>query len=298
MLSYHSTPIQELHAEFLHEKGIKLFIKREDQNHPHVSGNKWWKLKYNLEEAKKLGHSKLLTFGGAFSNHIYSTAAAANELGIESIGMIRGEETLPLNHTLTFANAMGMRLHFVPREAYRKKTEQDFIDELHFKFGDFYLIPEGGSNQLAVKGCAEFGQQLETELAFDHLCLPVGTGATMAGIIAGVGNSKKVVGFSVLKGGDFFVEDVKANLNTYSPNNFFTWEINTDYHFGGYAKTTSELLDVKKQFEETYNIPLDHVYTAKMMAGIFDLIKKGYFQSGSTILAIHTGGLQGNYSVI
>jgi 1-aminocyclopropane-1-carboxylate deaminase len=298
MITYTPTSVQQLHSEFLHERGIRLFIKREDQNHPRVSGNKWWKLKYNLEEAKNLGHSKLLTFGGAFSNHIYATAAAANELGIESIGIIRGEEIFPLNHTLTFAKMMGMRLHFVSREAYRKKKEQGFIDELHAKYGDFYLIPEGGSSELAIKGCAEFGEQLKSELAFDYLCLPVGTGATMAGIIAGVGNSKKVIGFSVLKGGDLLVEDVKANLNTYSTNNFFNWEINTNYHFGGYAKTTSELLDFKKHFEETYNTPLDHVYTAKMMAGVFDLIKKGYFQNGSTILAIHTGGLQGNYPTI
>ncbi len=298
MLAYTTTQIQELHAEFLHEKGIKLFIKREDQNHPHVSGNKWWKLKYNLDEAKKLGHSKLLTFGGAFSNHIYSTAAAANELGIESIGMIRGEEIFPLNHTLTFAKEMGMRLHFVTREAYRKKTEQDFIDELQTKFGDFYLIPEGGFNQFAVNGCAEFGEQLKTEFAFDYLCLPVGTGATMAGIIAGVGNSKRVVGFSALKSGDFLVKDVKANLKEYADTDFSNWEIMTDFHFGGYAKTTAQLLDFKKSFETKYHIPLDHVYTAKMMAGIFDLLARGYFERGSTILVVHTGGLQGNTSVI
>jgi 1-aminocyclopropane-1-carboxylate deaminase len=298
MITYNPTPIQELSAELFHKKGIKLFVKREDQNHPHVSGNKWWKLKYNLEEAKKLGHSKLFTFGGAFSNHVYSTAAAANELGIESIGVIRGEEILPLNHTLTFAKAMGMRLHFVTREAYRKKAEQDFIDDLHTRFGDFYLIPEGGSNQLALKGCAEFGKQLTEALDFDCLCLPVGTGTTMAGIIAGVGNSKKVVGFSALKGGDFLVKDVKTNLKEYAATDFSNWEIMTDFHFGGYAKTTAQLLDFKKSFETKYDIPLDHIYTAKMMAGIFDLIESGYFEKGSTILVIHTGGLQGNKSVI
>jgi 1-aminocyclopropane-1-carboxylate deaminase len=298
MITYHSTPIQELNAELLHEKGIELFIKCEVQNHPHVSGNKWWKLKYNLEEAKKLGYSKLLTFGGAFSNHIYATAAAANELEIESIGIIRGEETLPLNHTLSFAKAMGMVLNFVSRDTYRNKTEQKFIDDLHTRFGDFYLIPEGGSNQLAIKGCAEFGRQLKRELDFDYVCLPVGTGATMAGIIAGVGNSKKVIGFSALKGGDFLVADVKANLKEYADTDFSNWEIVTDFHFGGYAKTKAQLLDFKKSFETKYHIPLDHVYTAKMMAGIFDLVARGYFERGSTILVVHTGGLQGNTSVI
>jgi 1-aminocyclopropane-1-carboxylate deaminase len=298
MLAYTPTQIQELHAEFLYERGIKLFIKREDQNHPRVSGNKWWKLKYNLEEAKKQGHSKLLTFGGAYSNHIYATAAAANEIGFESIGIIRGEETPPLNHTLSFAKAMGMVLNFVSRGTYRNKTDQKFIDDLHTRFGDFYLIPEGGSNPLAVKGCAEFGGKLKADLNFDYVCLPIGTGATMAGIIAGVGNTKKVIGFSALKGGDFLVADVKANLKAYTPTDFSNWEIMTDFHFGGYAKTTSQLLDFKKSFEMKYDIPLDHVYTAKMMAGIFDLIERGYFEKGSTILVIHTGGLQGNQSVI
>lgn len=298
MLFYNPTPPQAIQNELTNSGEIRLFVKREDLNHPFISGNKWWKLKYNLEEAKKLGHSRLLTFGGAFSNHIYATAAAANELGFESIGIIRGEETLPLNHTLSFAKTLGMTLNFVSRETYRKKTEQKFIDDLHSRLGDFYLIPEGGSNQLAVRGCAEFGKQLIGELDFDYVCLPVGTGATMAGIIAGVGNSKKVIGFSALKGGDFLVADVKANLKAYTAIDFSNWEIMTDFHFGGYAKTTSQLLDFKKSFEMKYDFPLDHIYTAKMMAGIFDLIERGFFEKGSTILVIHTGGLQGNQSVI
>jgi 1-aminocyclopropane-1-carboxylate deaminase len=298
MLNYNTTPLQEIGNARVDSNQIKLFVKREDLNHTHISGNKWWKLKYNLEEAKKLGHRKLLTFGGAYSNHIYATAAAANEIGFESIGIIRGEKTLPLNQTLSFAHAKGMQLHFALRHDYRMKTDPDFVHQLRQQFGDFYLIPEGGSNLLAVKGCAEFGTQLKAAIAFDYLCLPVGTGATMAGIIAGVGNQKKVVGFSVLKGGDFLVNDVKANLKAYTPTDFSNWEIITNYHFGGYAKTTSELLDFKQSFELSYHIPLDHVYTAKMIAGIFDLMEKGYFKKGSTILAVHTGGLQGNQGVI
>jgi 1-aminocyclopropane-1-carboxylate deaminase len=298
MLNYTITPLQEIHHGLTASNGIKLFIKREDLNHRHISGNKWWKLKYNLQEAKKQGHNKLLTFGGAFSNHIYATAAAANEMGLQSIGIIRGEETLPLNNTLQFASAMGMQLHYVSREVYRTKTQQNFIEDLHATFGHFYLIPEGGSNQLAISGCAEFGQQLKEEGDFDYVCLPIGTGATMAGIIVGVGNSKKIVGFSVLKGGGFLVEDVNATLKTFCPSEFFNWQIMTDYHFGGYAKTTDALIEFKKLFEIEYQIPLDQVYTTKMMAGVFDLIAKGYFEKGSTVLAIHTGGLQGNYPVI
>ena len=294
MLNYSLTPVQEIKSGLLHSFGVKLLLKREDQNHPHVSGNKWWKLKYNLAEAERLGHTKLLTFGGAYSNHIFAAAAAAKECGLESIGIVRGDETVPLNHTLAFAESCGMKLHFVSREEYRKKTEQTFIDQLHHQFGDFYLIPEGGSNEQAIKGCAEFGAHLISESHVDYVCLPVGTGATLAGVIAGVGNSKKVIGFSVLKGGDFLSDQIKSHLKNYSGEEFFNWEIMTDYHFGGYAKAPVELLDFKKSFEHTYQIPLDQVYTAKMMAGIVDLVSKGYFERGTTVLAIHTGGLQGN----
>ncbi len=294
MPEYNSTPIQEINHELLHSQGLRLLLKREDLNHPHVSGNKWWKLKYNLEEAMKLGHSRLLTFGGAFSNHIYATAAAANEHGFESIGIIRGEEMSPLNQTLDFAKSLGMDLHFVSREEYRKKTQLEFIESLHVRFGEFYLIPEGGSNALAVQGCVEFGELLVRETLFDYVCLPVGTGTSMAGVIAGVGSSKKVIGFSVLKDGGFLAEDVKTHLKCHSDDEFYTWQIITDYHFGGYAKAPSELLVFKKSFEALHKIPLDQVYTAKMMSGIFDLINKGYFEKGSIVLAIHTGGLQGN----
>ncbi|MDH5368219.1 MAG: 1-aminocyclopropane-1-carboxylate deaminase/D-cysteine desulfhydrase, partial [Cyclobacteriaceae bacterium] len=142
--------LQEIKEDFIEEKNIKLFLKREDLLHNKVSGNKWRKLKYNLQTAKEQGYTTLLTFGGAYSNHIYATAAAANEAGFNSIGVIRGERTEPLNATLTFAEQMGMQLHFVSRTLYREKKEKYFIDNLRHEFGDFYLIPEGGSNNLAV----------------------------------------------------------------------------------------------------------------------------------------------------
>ncbi len=293
MINYNPTPIQQINSEWIRAAGIQLFMKREDMNHPHISGNKWWKLKYNLERAKELKHKNILTFGGAFSNHIYSTAAAAKECDFETIGVIRGEEVLPLNSTLRFAKEMGMQLHYISREAYRKKNEFEFTENLKDKYGHFYLIPEGGSNVLAIKGCDEFGSNLIHESDFDYLCLPVGTGTTLAGIVAGIGNTKRVIGFSVLMGGDFLVADVKAHLSNYSTNDFSNWEINTDYHFGGYAKATNELISFKKHFEMEFGIPLDRIYTAKMMAGIFDLIQKEYFKRGSTVLAIHTGGMQG-----
>lgn len=288
MLSYSQTPVQEIHDPILDKAGLRLLVKREDLNHSMVSGNKWWKLKYNLEEAQILNKKTLLTFGGAYSNHIFATAAAAHELGFESIGMIRGEKTLPLNHTLSFAQNKGMKLHYVPREKYRHKNNPEFIQQLQNEFGDFCLIPEGGTNELAIKGVAEFAQTLGN--SFDYVCCPVGTGGTIAGIINGLSKGKIIVGFASLKGGEFLNEEVKQWVKVPSGN----WSILSDYHFGGYGKVTDDLIAFQKDFASNYNVPLDLIYGAKMMYGIFDQVSKDCFKKGSTILAIHTGGLQGN----
>ena len=288
-LSYHPTPLKEIQSRLLKESHVKLLIKCEYLNHPFISGNKWWKLKYNLEQAVQRKHHTLLTFGGAYSNHIYATAAAAKELGLKSIGIIRGEETLPLNNTLAFAESCGMKLHFLSREEYRNKTDECFLQKLHNQFGDFYLIPEGGTNELAVKGVAEFGAALINEVDFDYLCLPVGTGGTMAGIVKALAGRKKTLGFSVLKGGGFLNHEVKKWVGS----SFDNWSIVEDYHFGGYAKTTDELINFMNEIETQHQLPLDQVYTAKMMFGVFDMLQKEYFKRGSTILVLHTGGLQG-----
>jgi 1-aminocyclopropane-1-carboxylate deaminase len=276
----------------LKRAGVRLLIKREDLNHPFISGNKWWKLRYNLEEAQRQGQTTLLTFGGAYSNHIYATAAAANELGFKSVGIIRGEETLPLNPTLQFARQQGMHLHYISRTEYRTKSDPSFIRHLHDLFGNFYLVPEGGTNVLAVKGCEEYAHSLPQQI--DYVCLPVGTGGTISGIIKAFNGSKEILGFSVLKNGEFLAEEVEK-LSGHSESSA-CWKIINEYHFGGYAKFTQALSAFIKKFQEHHNISLDFVYTGKMMYGIFDLIDKNYFRHGSTILAIHTGGLQGNPS--
>jgi 1-aminocyclopropane-1-carboxylate deaminase len=286
-LSYFETPVTELLSAVFRSVDVQVFIKRENLNHETVSGNKWWKLKYNLEEAQLQKHTTLLTFGGGFSNHLYATAAAANQLGLKSIGVVRGEETLPLNNTLSFAHQCGMQLHFVSREDYRKKTEPSFINEWHDRFGDFYIIPEGGTNELALKGCAELGEKLQKEIEFDYLCLSVGTGGTMAGLINGV-SDKKIVGYASLKGGNFLEVDVKKFTRNKS-----NWKIETGYHFGGYGKVNDELKTFMLSFEKEHEILLDPVYTAKAMYGLFDQVAKGIFQRGSKILFLHTGGLQG-----
>lgn len=285
MLRYTPTPIVEITDPIVEKAGVCLLMKREDLNHPFVSGNKWWKLKYNLEEAKKQNMRTLLTFGGAYSNHIYATAAAAAELGLNSIGVIRGEETLPLNNTLSFARQRGMTLQYISREQYRNKTVDEFINRLHHQFGDFFLIPEGGTNELAVKGVSDFAETLGND--FDYVCCAAGTGGTLAGLINAL-PSKQIIGFSVLKDGEFLSQDVAQWVGEKT-----NWKIVSDYAFGGYAKTNSVLAQFIQQFELRNNIPLEHVYTGKMMAGVYDLIQKGYFHKGSTILTLHTGGLQG-----
>jgi 1-aminocyclopropane-1-carboxylate deaminase len=288
VLTYSSTPVSEIQLP-IDNLNLCLLVKREDLNHPLVSGNKWWKLKYNLEEAAKQKKQTLLTFGGAFSNHIYATAAAGYELGFESIGVIRGEETLPLNPTLSFAASKGMRLHYVSRETYRRKTENDFIETLNAQFGDFYLIPEGGTNDLAIKGCKEWGEKLLGEIEFDHLCLPVGTGGTIAGIIEAFRGEKKITGFSSLKDGSF----LQSDINQWLTGNYNNWQIQTDFHFGGYAKMTQELKEFILDVERKYQLPLDPIYTSKMMFGVLKLIEEGYFEKDKSILLLHTGGMQG-----
>jgi 1-aminocyclopropane-1-carboxylate deaminase len=290
MLSYSRSPVQQLQAAIFERAGIHVIVKREDLNHSFVTGNKWWKLKYNLAQAQQENHKTLLTFGGAFSNHIYATAAAAHELGFKSIGIIRGEENTSLGKTLMFAREKGMQLHFVSRDDYRKKAEKNFTEVLHHQFGSFYLIPEGGTNELAIKGVEEFAKNLKSEIAFDYICCACGTGGTLAGLVKAL-PERKVIGFSSLKG-DFLSKEMQKLIGF----DYSNWNIQNTYHFGGYAKSTPELLLFIRSFEQEFGVPLEQVYTAKMFFGLFDLIQTGFFKRGSTILALHTGGLQGRLS--
>ncbi len=273
------------------EISANIYIKREDKFHPAISGNKWRKLKYNLIEAKKQRKKILLTFGGAYSNHIYATAAAGKLFGFRTIGLIRGEEHLPLNPTLTFAKNNGMKIHYVSRSEYRRRYDSGFIEEVYEKFGDVYLIPEGGTNLLALKGAAEIIEDINID--FDYICSACGTGGTLAGIIAGLNGNKKALGFPVLKGASFLEKNIENLITDFNGKLFNNWQLFLDYHFGGYAKINRDLIDFIFEFEKLNGIQLDPVYTGKMMYGIYDLLLNGYFKSGSTIIAIHTGGLQG-----
>lgn len=301
-------PIQEVKDDLLTQKQVRLLVKREDLIHPTIKGNKWYKLKHNLEEAKKQGFKKLLTFGGAFSNHIYATASAGQIFGFETIGIIRGEEHLPLNPILSHAMACNMTIKYIDRTTYRNKTDTDYIDALKKEFGDFYLIPEGGTNDLAVEGTTEILQNIN--FPYQYVCCACGTGGTLAGLIRFVNESVKqtahgqldthlekieVLGFSVLKG-NFLEKEVaqlviKKTQETAICNLKAQWSINHDYHCGGYAKTTIALLDFVRNFNEKYHIPIEPVYTGKLFYGIFDLIYKDYFSPQAVILAIHSGGV-------
>ena len=271
----------------LADKGVSLHIKREDTIHPLISGNKYRKLKYNLLEAQKMGHQTLLTFGGAYSNHIAAVACVGHEQGFQTVGVIRGEElehSWQSNPTLALAHAHGMRFHFVSRMDYRHKTEPDFLHKLKKTYGDYYLLPEGGTNDLAVKGCEEI--LTETDTQFDVICCSAGTGGTVAGLINSAQSHQRVLGFSALKG-DFLKDEIQKWVTGTS------WELNTDYHFGGYAKITAELVHFINNFRKNTGIPLDPIYTGKLLFGIFELVKQDVFPKGTQILAIHTGGLQG-----
>jgi len=278
-------PLQKISDPEIESFSVNLFMLRLDLIHPNINGNKWFKLKYNLEEAKRLNKKKLLTFGGAFSNHIAATSAAGKEFGFETIGIIRGEElSKSSNQTLEFARKNGMELHFISREEYRNKNSKKFILELKNQFGDFYLLPEGGSNELAVKGCWEIVSHID--VPFDFICCAVGTGGTISGIISSLKKKQKVIGFPVLKSAEFLEKDIKEFVGTKT-----NWILNYNYHFGGYAKTNSDLLKFIDRFKKQNNILLDQVYTGKMMFGICDLIRKNYFKRDATVIALHTGGL-------
>ncbi|WP_422861649.1 1-aminocyclopropane-1-carboxylate deaminase/D-cysteine desulfhydrase [Flagellimonas sp. W118] len=278
---------QKIDLPILEEKGVTLCLKREDTIHPHISGNKYRKLKYNLLEAQKLGHNTLLTFGGAFSNHIVATAYAGKEKGFKTIGVIRGEELKDNWHdnpTLNLAHEHGMEFQFVSRSDYRRKNDKIFLEGLQNVVGKCYIVPEGGTNAFAVKGCMEI--LMETDSNFDFICSAVGTGGTILGLINSAKPHQTIWGFPALKG-DFLTEDIRK----FARND--NWELVSDYHFGGYAKVDADLIHFINTFRKETGIPLDPIYTGKMVFGIFDLIKKDAFKKGTQILAIHTGGLQG-----
>ena len=285
--------ITKINFPFLQEKEIELYLKRDDLIHEVVSGNKWRKLNHNIEFAQKNNIKTILTFGGTYSNHIIATAFACKENGLKSIGIIRGEEVL--NETLKEAQEHGMQLHFISREEYKHKEEKEFIEELKNKFGEFYLIEEGGANQLGIEGCKEI--LLEEKETYDYITCAAGTGTTLTGLVLSLRENEKLLGFPALKGGEFLKEVIEKNISEFYPtqkNKISSLELICNYHFGGYAKVNDELKNYVSDFYNQTEIQLDLIYNGKMMFGLLDLIQKDYFPKNSRILALHTGGVQGN----
>ena len=276
---------QEISYPLLKEKQVRLYLKRIDLVHSFISGNKWYKLKYNIKEAIRLKKKTILTFGGAFSNHIAATSYAARNKGLNSIGIIRGEERLPHNSTLNFAIKQGMVLHYISRSDYRLKNTANFRQNIKDKYGEFYLVPEGGSNELAVKGTREI---INCGDAHDYICCSVGTGGTIKGIIQASTIKQQNIGFLAVN----YYDQIYSSINRCVEKQ--NWSLINHYLFGGYAKYNQNLINFIINFNRRNQIPLDAIYTGKMMFGIFDLIAQDYFPIGSKILAIHTGGLQGN----
>ncbi|MBN3941518.1 MAG: pyridoxal-phosphate dependent enzyme [Nostoc sp.] len=304
-LTFIAPPLQQINSEIARRAGVDLYVLRLDLMHPLVNGNKWFKLKYNLLEAKEKNFTTLLTFGGAYSNHIYATAAAGNLFGFRTIGVIRGEERLPLNPTLTFAVQQGMQLVYLNREMYRQRNTPALEEYLRQRFGEVFIIPEGGSNLNGVRGCTEIiDRAMPTAgyaYAFDHICVASGTATTLAGIALSLHEGQRAIAFSVLKNGAFLAQEIESLLTNYLASDLPTpysspasWELVCDYHFSGYAKVNNELILFSQQFTQEHGVPLDYVYTAKMFYGVMDLLQHGFFCKGDRLLLVHTGGLQGN----
>ncbi len=291
MLLPQSIPCNLLSHPLLDQKQVEVQFLRLDQVHPEVSGNKFYKLQYNLQQALSQNYHQVLTFGGAYSNHIYATAAAAKEVGLASIGIIRGELLDVQNPTLAFARAAGMTLLGISREHYREKNQAEFLENLRKQFGDFYLIPEGGTNALAIQGTREI--LIGSHSEFSHVLTPIGTGGTFAGIAASLLSHQKLLGISALKG-EGIREEMTDLLNAEGIQSPGILEVFTQYHQGGYAKWTTKLIDFIHWFWDAFGIPLDPIYTGKMAFACWDLLQQNYFPPGSRILLIHTGGLQGN----
>ena len=263
--------------------GSEITLKREDQLHPTVSGNKFRKLKYNLLQAKQEGYNILLTFGGAFSNHLTATAAAGKIMGFKTIGVVRGEEERKLNSSLQFCQDQGMILYPISRSDYSQKHLPKLMMQLKNKFGVFYPLPEGGTNSLAIKGCMEI--LTYDDACFDLIACSVGTGGTLAGLIESASPHQKIIGFSALR--NLSLEgEIKKWTNKQN------WTINHNFSFGGYAKVSHNLINFINTFNKNFKTPLDPVYTGKLLFGIFDLIKNKKWPRGKKILVIHTGGLQ------
>lgn len=285
------SPVQRVEDDRLRRRGVALLLKRDDLIHADLPGNKWRKLAPNLAAARDAGHPTILTFGGAYSNHLAATAAAGHYFGFETVGVVRGEERLPLNDVLAGAVRFGMRLTYLDRGTYREKHTPAVLGRLRDVFGDCYVLPEGGSNALAVRGCAELPGEIAEP--FDVVAVAAGTGGTLAGIAGGLRLGQRAraraLGFAVLKGGEFLNQDVAAFQRAAFGRGSGNWRIEPEFHFGGYARRAAELDTFIDEFEYRHGIRLNWIYEAKMMFGLYALVERGAFPAGATVVAVLAG---------
>lgn len=290
-------PVQRVEHKTFADAGIELLVRRDDLIDPELSGNKFYKLFFNLSIAREQGFIRLLSFGGAYSNHLHALAAAGKRYGFSTIGVVRGERPVQLSPTLSDAEAWGMKLIFISRADYRDKSDQELFAELRLRHGEFYLIPEGGANLQGAQGMQLLGQALEQQLKGDYtaVCIACGTGTSLAGLAAGIDSTKSALGFSVLKGEGGLGDAISTTYRQLRASDAIAnWRLITGFHAGGYGKKHPEYLSQFWQdFERNNGIPLDPVYTVKMCWGISSLAQQGYWPRGSRIVAIHSGGLQG-----
>lgn len=293
------SPLQEVSFSELNERNIALYIKRDDLIHPEVSGNKWRKLRLNIEQAQLKGKSTIVTMGGAHSNHIAATAKTAELHGMESVGIIRGEDADLNNQTLSFAQSCGMKMLKISRTEYRNSDSWDFKEWLKERFENFYFIPQGGANFYGVNGCMDIMKEIRAELTPDCIFISCGTATTLSGLIQGNADGVKLVGVSALKGGNFLLEDIRKNLMTvYSDRETTDYAMEnlkllTDYHFGGFAKINHELVSFMRKFYRETKVKLDPIYTAKTAYAMVEIARSKHNKNPEKWVLIHTGGLQG-----
>lgn len=281
------SPVEELFDDRLASTGVQLWLKRDDLVKPGLPGNKWRKLKHNLTAATMQGHDTVLTFGDANSDHIRVTADAGAAHGLRTIGVIADEEGRPLTPSLEYAMRRGMRVVYLDRATYWRKASPDVIASLRRQHGAFYLLPEGGNNELALRGCAELPAEIGQD--FDFICCPCGTGGTLAGIAAGLTPKQKAVGFSVLKDGEFLAKEISRLQRQSFGATSGNWSVESGFHFGGFTEETPELADFIEEFEQRHRLRLERVYVAKMMYGILAMARRGSFAPGSRVVAVITG---------
>jgi len=282
-----------LNSDLYAKHSLSVYVVRSDQVHGQVSGNKWFKLKYSLLSAIEKNIGQVVSFGGAYSNHIHALAFAANSLGLQSVGFIRGEWTDD-NQTLNDAKAWGMQLISLSREEYRLKSDVGFLNELKEQFPQALWIPEGGSNSAALQGVAELMGLIEQQLPdLDVLVAACGTGGTLAGLIAGANSTRAILGVPVLKGATFLNQDIERLLAVAELGPGCAWELDLDGHYGGYGKVKAEQKAHMRQLENQHDILLEPVYTAKMWRRFDELVASGHFARGTKVALLHSGGLQG-----